>query len=475
MKFIAQTVIKLNLFPAIPPSQDPKILRRNQRTTRVYLVSLLIAMVIILIYTSLRRDTITVIVDSPSVLKYTQLYAQYPVTLKCPCSRIAIKYDKFILQIEPQYHQVCSSNFISSEWIESLQSSRKALDEKFVYENDFRASARLQFLTILKFCAHSQKTVNLSLSIFRQKDFITARVISRAEFDVQIEALIEQFKTTTADQFMQTFKLIQATNLGNQIATAFSSNWKFIMKYPEDGSASSYDLSNLPALTREKTYGTDNCSCAIQSNCTKLSDFPFRTSNQSSSQTLQGFRTGCLPLDSLLQSSLSCLYNQSCLDMMRAAIYYSKPVPVEILKYSSSMDPNITIEKILSQLFVSKWFHHFSFDRYFNECAPQSCQYSYSTKFNRIYVITTLIALFGGLTDGLHFVVSCISLLVFKLYDYLKKKKNNVVASHSQQSNIVAINNENNALEAISKPIIATEQVIICFTPIDFIPFLFIF
>jgi len=235
--------------------------------------------------------------------------------------------------------------------------------------------------------------------------------------------------------------------------------------------------SGSPALTREKTYGTDNCSCAIQSNCTKLSDFPIRTSNQSLRQTLQGFRIGCLPLDALLQSSLSCLYNQSCLDVMQSAIYYSKPVPVEILKYSSSMDPNTTIENILSQLFISKWFHHFSFDRYFNECAPQSCQYSYSTKFNRIYVVTTLIALFGGLTDGLHFVVSCISLLVFKLYDYLKKKKNNVVAPHSQQSNIVAIDTENNALETVSMPTptIVTEQVIICFTPIDFILFLFIF
>ena len=135
---------------------------------------------------------------------------------------------------------------------------------------------------------------------------------------------------------------------------------------------------------------------------------------------------------------------------MRTAIYYSKPVPVNLLTYSSLMKPNTTIETILSQLFVSQWFHHFSFDRYFNECAPQSCQYSYSTKYNRIYVITILVTLFGGLIKGLYFIVSFMALLMFKLYDYLKKKKNNVVAVQLQQSNVVSIGNGNNPLEVVS-------------------------
>jgi hypothetical protein len=461
VKSNVRTVIDLNLFPTIPPSQDRTILHRNRYTTRVYLISMIVALLILLTYTSLRQDTISVPIDSISISKYTQLYTKYPVTLKCPCTHIAIKYDKFISQIEPQYHEVCSSNFISPEWIDSLKVSSDPIGE-FQYENDFRNSVRLQFLTISKFCALTKKTVDLSLSIFRQTDFITARVISRAEFDVQIETLIKQFKRTTADEFMQILKLIQTINHGNQLATAFSSNWRFVRQYPF-GSVLLVEEGFYYVLTQERIYGTDNCSCAIQSNCSTLTDFPSQTLNQSSRQTILGFRVGCLPLEALLQSSLSCLYNWSCLDMIQSFIHNNIPVPVELLTYSSFMNPNTTVETILSQLFVSKWFHRSSFDRYFNECAPQSCQYSYSTKFRRLYVVTTLIALFGGLLGGLRFVVSFMALVVFKLYDYLKKKKkkNTVVAPVFQEPNILTTANENHELEAVSVPTITTAEVVV--------------
>jgi hypothetical protein len=299
-----------------------------------------------------------------------------------------------------------------------------------------------------------------SLSTFYQTDFITANAISRSDFDVQTRVLIEQFKRTIIDEFIQILKLIRTTNHGNQLATVFQSNWRFIPLRSSqywDGSGVPFDL---PVLTEIRTYGADKCSCAIQPNCSELITYRHRASNQSLIQTLSGFRIGCLPLDALLQSSLSCLYNQSCLDMIRASLYYHKPIPVDILTYSSSMESNTTIETILSQLFVLKWSYHFSFDRYFNECNPQSCQYSYSIKYNRIYVITTLIALFGGLIQGLHFIISCMVLIIFKLYDFLKKKKNNVVVPHSEEPNVDAIDNENNALEVVSMPTIRTDQVI---------------
>jgi hypothetical protein len=113
-------MVELNLFASIPPSNDPNIIRRNRNTTRVYFILLITAFFILILYTSLRQVTITVIVKSPSVSEYTELSLQYPLTLRCPCSRIAIKYNQFISQIEPQYHQICSSVFISPEWIESM-------------------------------------------------------------------------------------------------------------------------------------------------------------------------------------------------------------------------------------------------------------------------------------------------------------------------------------------------------------------
>ena len=145
---------------------------------------------------------------------------------------------------------------------------------------------------------------------------------------------------------------------------------------------------------------------------------------------------------------------------MQALNYYYKPIPIDTLQYSSSMEPNTKIETLLNQLFVLNWSHNISFDQYFNECKPQFCQYSYSTKYNRIFVITTLISLFGGLTEGLHFIISYVALIIFKLYDYLKKKKNNVLVPQSEQPNMVVADNENNVPEVVAVPTIVTAQVI---------------
>ena len=455
---LVRTVIELNLFRSIPPLQDAKVLRRNRSTTRVYLISLIITSFTILIYTSLKEDTVTVTVNSPSTSSYTRLYIQYPTTLKCPCNQIANKYSKFILQIEPQYHQICSSSFISTEWVETLQ-AESTLAWSFPYGEDFRGTIRLQFLAMSKFCALSKKILNSSLSVFGQTNFITRYVIPTTEFTFQTEALIEQFKKTIIDQFVQTLKLIQTTNQGNQLATVFSSNWKFIFKYPSDSSYLANSLTDLPSLTRPKTYGAENCSCAIEPNCSKPTDFPFRLSNQSLRQILPGFRDGCSPLNALLQSSLICLYNQSCLDMMRALIYYSTLPPVQILTVSDYTEPDATIERILYQLFVSQWFSNFSYERYFNACAPLSCQYSYSIRFNRLYIITTFIALFGGLTKGLHILISCAAFLLFKLFGYREEKKQTrTTISHFQQSNVPVIDEQHSTIETVSRPAMVIRQ-----------------
>ena len=458
LKVALRNVINLDFFSSKLSSQDAKSVCRNRYITRIYLLLLILTLIVILIYTALREDRITVTVNSPTVSDYQQLYMQYPLTLKCPCTRIAIKYNEFISQMKPHYHEICSSPFVSSEWINTLQ--RKTPFD-FHLENDFRYTARPQFLIILKSCNLSQKVIDLSLSTFYQTNFVTANVISRSDFDKQTEAVINQFKRTTSDQFMQIFKLVQAINHGNQLATGVESNWRIIFKYlsnPEVPIISSTDLS---LLTLEKMYETNNCSCATQSNCSEFASFYHRASNQSLKQSLSGFRIGCLPLDSLFLSSFSCLYNQSCLDIMEASIHAVKPALVNTLTYTPLMKPNTTIETILSQLFILKWSYDFSFDRYFNECNPQSCQYSYSKKYNRIYVLTTLIALFGGLTEGLHLIISYMSLVTFKLYDYIMKKKSIAVAPHSKQSNINPMDNENNALEGVSMPTIIAEQVII--------------
>ncbi|CAF3928434.1 unnamed protein product [Adineta steineri] len=430
---------ELNLFPTIPLSTDSQIIRRRRHITRIYLILLITALFILIIYTSLNQETVTASVPYPSLSKYEELLIQYPVTLQCPCNRITIKFKKFISQIEPQYHAICSSIFVSQEWLKSIPADFQELPDTTT-KDDFRHTLRMQFQTLLMLCKVSQNTLNASLSVFKETDLITTYAISRAEFDNRTKTVIEQFKRSTSNQFIETFKLIQTINHANQLATLFYSNWVFFRKYPDKYAGSFFKDELINVLTRPKKYGTHNCSCGIQSNCSKLSEFQLLISEKPFTELLPGFLRGCMMFDSLLQSTLTCLYNKTCLSFMRASIFDSKPLPYKVLSYSSLVMPNTTIETLLNHMFVSQWFQNISFDLYYNQCAPRSCEYSYALEYNSLYVVTTVIALFGGLTNGLHFLVKLLAIIVYKIVDWRKKKRQ--IVTNLTSSDII-INNEN--------------------------------
>ncbi|CAF3746731.1 unnamed protein product [Adineta steineri] len=267
-------------------------------------------------------------------------------------------------------------------------------------------------------CSLSKNLLNSFLSVWLQRDFITARVITPDEFHVQINGLIEEFKRTTSNELVLLFKLMQVTNLANQLATINSSNWEFIVNPIYN--VSSYDYvgfgnpkiyqDQLYALTLPRTYNENNCSCVLQSNCTRFSTFPYMVSNQLTNQTLPNFLTGCLPFDAMLQSNFSCFYNQTCLSLLHTLIYFAKPFPVKTLIPSSSSSSNQTVETILAQLFVEKWTQNVLFDLYYNESAPKLCQYSHSLPFNGLYFLTKTLSILGGM-------------IVIKLVDRKRKRK----------------------------------------------------
>jgi hypothetical protein len=341
-------------------------LKRGRQKTRVYLILLVTALILLTLYGLIRQETNVVIVQSPSVSDYRELYAQYPLTLQCPCSHTASKYEKIISNLEPQHHQLCSSVFVSIEWLNSLEIGM-SFGYMYLDAHDYRDMIRVQFQALSQFCSLSQKTLNTSLLIFGKNDFVTSNVISLTEFDLRMQTILEHFKTSVSQQFIETLKLIQLTNDGNQLGSVLSSNWKLLSKYSLFGMDSSVDQT-LELLSEPKTYGMENCSCGIQSNCSTLAYIIRFVYALETNPIMPGFLCGCLLLDSLLQSTLACLYNETCLSLMRANIYTIKPVKAKILTYSSLSPPNTTIETLLGHLFVSKWHYQTSFDHHVDCC-----------------------------------------------------------------------------------------------------------
>jgi hypothetical protein len=83
-------------------------------------------------------------------------------------------------------------------------------------------------------------------------------------------------------------------------------------------------------------------------------------------------------------------------------VYSPQPLNASL---SSLFTPTTTISILIDELFVEHWINHSNYSNYFLSCAPRSCSYTYVQRMDALYMITTLLGLYGGLTFVLRFVV----------------------------------------------------------------------
>jgi hypothetical protein len=134
-----------------------------------------------------------------------------------------------------------------------------------------------------------------------------------------------------------------------------------------------------------------------------------------------GFFMGCFRLDALLNSTLECFYNQTCVDRIKAEVLLpGMELNVTVLNAARNL-PNETIDSVVRKLFVHKWSQKISFPNYFAVCAPQLCTYEYIGGQSLISLVTSSISLLGGLSTV--FEIVCVVLLWL-----MKKVKYSLIA-----------------------------------------------
>ncbi|CAF3914711.1 unnamed protein product [Rotaria sp. Silwood1] len=151
---------------------------------------------------------------------------------------------------------------------------------------------------------------------------------------------------------------------------------------------------------------------------------------------LPGLVVGCLPYDGLRMSTLECFFSSSCISTILTYLEYytqmdgSPPinfVPPTVLPLNisplnntipSRFSKNTSIGTLLDEFFIEEWTSGFSYEKYFAACAPTYCTFAYVTHNNILYVTTSILGLYGGLTIGLRFIIWN----VIRLYRFMKKR-----------------------------------------------------
>ncbi|CAF0990139.1 unnamed protein product [Adineta steineri] len=370
----------------IPRSTNETILRQQRHTTRLYLVLLLVTSITLICYVFLEFITISKTIESPSLKTFTQLSKEYPLTLDCPCSRTSFEYKQFFSDIKVEYHEICSSEFITARWI---QLQFVEFPTRVFWINDFRFQSQMHFQLLSTLCRVAKQTIEDNLQSFYRTKFITPKVIDNFSFQIESELILEQFKRTVPESYRRTLQLIEANPEINQLIVPLSSIFrsdrdvhnKTVFRLKSEATA----LNDRPVcMAGGEGKNEDNCECSFlllnYSNECVLKTFVWN--EHVDRDTIPGMRLTVSPVRSVLISTLECFYDATCLfGITRKINSLVSPTNFSTLRLSSlTMNESQydTIDMLAKKLFIRTWSNNqSSYESYFNQCHPLSCQYSY--------------------------------------------------------------------------------------------------
>ena len=410
-QIVYKKIITLNFFQS--ETIDPNIRSRELLTTRLYLVAMISSMFIITLYTFIHMPVKENMIYLPTLDTYKSLHEKYSDTLKCSCSKLAIPYGTFV-QLTSSFHQVCSSQFISQLWIDLIFQANTT----FIWPMDVRTSLSSMWQLIASACSISKDLVSDALNQFSNLSIINSMILSEDLLTIQVHATLDLTLQFLSNNSMKIITSFEQISLANSLMTGLSTNYVLrTFSIPPGGAAEFL----IPTVVRYILPGSNQpCTCMHSGTCpmpghiyfydmwetSALYDLNEITSNY----TLDGIVVDCTPMQMMLNSSLECFYNQSCVDLILST--FSKSIDIQILNsfLSTRFQSTTKLRTLIEHLFLEDIFNKTRFEDYYQQCSPIHCSYTYQNKFDGLCLV---IAFYGGLNIGLRILIPCLINIIF--------------------------------------------------------------
>lgn len=401
---LRESFLQLNFYKK--SSSDAETARKEYLATRIYVCGLVVVIFIVTITSAFVIRTVNKTEYSPSSTRFSKLAEKYPDTIHCPCSKIGIPYATFV-STQVHFHQVCSSEFVKKEWIYMTYAEHSWIETRFgqirsyfLVTDDFKPTLTFFWQVIAGLCNVSYSTwsdIEAAFSAtYTFNPVAVAERVVRSEAQSALENSINSARTTLNRNLVG----IQRAMSGNQLVSALSTN--FYLRYPPNDTSSSTSPKMSPRIY-------DNCSCLHSAGCphsAKVND------SQGNLITIPGMIADCFMMDGTLASTLECYYNQSCISLLHSVL------PMNIKPLSSMLNKhfaeNATVETLLSEIMIDEMTNDIQFDLYYSECNPNYCSYSYAHRFDILFIVTTIIGIFGGLSFLLRQIAPLIASIILQ-------------------------------------------------------------
>ncbi|CAF1253647.1 unnamed protein product [Adineta steineri] len=388
--------------------QDPAIVLKHQKyKTRLYVVLLAVCLYMLFYVTLVKTKSAMIPISNVTPDNFNKLYSEHDQTLTCPCSTTAIPYRNFTSN-NVTMHPVCSSIFIESEWIKGLYFPNAS--QYGVW--DFRTTAHSQFELLSSFCSLSKEIISQTETDIDNNELVTLYLLSHEQVQSQIDGTIDLLKKSASSQIITYLDYLKNTFQTNYLVSALNTNLIIkTIQVAESIRTRAYQVSyrfdyiNYTLCSRKKIVADATLTQMIY----ELSDAESRSSMKPkpNSTTVNGFFTGCTPLEALLESTLDCLYQTECLQLL--VDYF--PIRQQINFHANnsaltSKHEKLSVNKYLNDLFIMNWSTDTDYTKYFHQCSPSNCTYLKKDGTELSYGITLFISLYGGLIIILRLIAS---------------------------------------------------------------------
>ncbi|CAF4141794.1 unnamed protein product, partial [Adineta steineri] len=251
------------------------------------------------------------------------------------------------MTVTPHFHQLCSSDFIRDDrWLLYFKSASinttNASTVASLFTGDFRSSSGSNLFTLMKtLCETAKTTVINAAAVFDATKLVNAYPMSYILFENKTTELAQQFQQETQASFQILF---------SQLSTVIRDNQFYSPVGIAPNVKASPDRTQVRFRLRIMYPSGSNCSCAISRNCTRPLGFycsaaSCHSINSQPNITVPGMYMGCTPIDSLLVSTLTCLYNQSCIQFLLDSRLFdisSKKLPIDPRGVNTTaLDPDL--------------------------------------------------------------------------------------------------------------------------------------
>ena len=365
---MTKQIRRVNIFRSLD-SHSERDIRNELLSTRVYIITLIVFVALLVEYSLFTINTKTITLNLPSSEQIVRLKNVTPV---CPCSTSHIPYGVFS-SVHPIFHPICSSDFVSDRWLASLEK----------LNNSAAVPLCVAFRIVSLVCELARKTLDEQLHRLSDTPIANPNFLTTTQLQTEVDAKVKQTVLSAQTTLCNSLKLYRNITDANKLLSisAIFQPFASLLNY--------YSSTNF-----EFKSGAGGMSSLV---CVSHGDVL-------SSIEIPDFDVSGNGLEKLLLTSFMSFYNEKNVELLSSLVYTNRSLFLRPLAFPQSYGITDTIESIFNTLMLDNYTQHISYSVYFDACHPKICLYTLTRRNTLIETLSIVLAVIGGMTSALRLI-----------------------------------------------------------------------